>query len=184
MTRPISYAAAALLAIGGVALAWYSSTLDLHDYTARRAKRPELVVLTSKSVRTALEHAFAFRMMTRDGREEPVFNSGMCLLAHRLEQNEEITWEDKIVQQAVVDLWHERWMMDFSVKTARAIFTRHQSGAHAASFSGDSLDSMRGEFVDALTQQESFWPVFRPLVEDAANYLDVPIQWGDGGGQG
>lgn len=169
--------AAAVLGSLGVRL-WLDS-LDVHDYSTLREARPAVVVLTDEVLDDALGHSFAFRNLVGPGGEERlVFNTGMCLQAHRVQLGEAVSWADRIVQQAILITWKEPWMQEFSEAQIAELKTRYLADLpEGESPSEETMDRMRLDFVAALVRLPAFQSDFPRCIDQAALELDQAIAW-------
>jgi hypothetical protein len=179
--RVIVLAVVGVAAIAGaIGVSAWISKQDVHDYSTRRQPRPDFVRLTEDDLNRALDHAFAFRTMTVDGRQRFVFNSGLCLLAHRAQSGQEVTWDDRVVQQAVVNMWKEPWMQEFS-QAELAVLNREfqidSSDSEGRFPSAGTAETMTARFVDALVQQPEFEASFRSAVELSSRQMNLPVVW-------
>jgi hypothetical protein len=169
--------AAAVLGSLGVRL-WLDS-LDVHDYSALREARPAVVLLTDEVLDDALGHSFAFRTVAGPGGEEMlIFNSGMCLQAHRAQRGEAVSWADRVVQQAILIMWKEPWMQEFSEAQIAELKMHYLADVGERDVpSHETMDRMSRDFVAALVQLPDFQSDFPRCIEQAALELEQAIAW-------
>ncbi len=144
-----------------------------------RTVRPAVVVLTDEVLDDALGHSFAFRILAKPGGEEKlVFNTGMCLQAHRAQRGEAVSWADRVVQQAILIMWKEPWMQEISEAQIAGLKTRYLADLPEGEFpSEETMDRMRRDFVAALVQLPAFQSVFPRCIQQAALELEQAIAW-------
>ena len=154
----------------------YARGLNVHDYSSRRSSPEAHLAIDEARLDESFGHAFAFRVKETDEGPKVVFQSGMCLLAHRAQTNQRVTSLDELVQLAVVKLWREPWMSEYSrgkVEELRLEYVASVDGLP----SDETLDAMHDRFLQGLVDQPGFRSRFEALLEAAAAERNQTLEW-------
>ena len=171
------YGLLCFVVILGITATVYLQSLNVHDYANRRSARVTHVTITDESLRDSLRHAFAFRPADGDDSAHRItFQSGMCLLAYRAQQGQDVSSVDRLVQLAVVRMWREPWMQEYS---------RQQLGRLRQSYGSEreqiptavTLAAMNEQFVDGLWSRDGFESELETLIREVGSEMGQTLAW-------
>lgn len=167
------YGAVLVVGVGLALLARnHLAGLNVHDYRSRhRNPRPEVIVLSEHEFANYIEPAFAFRVDRTGEKPDVTFQAGTCLLARRAEEGRAPDILDVIVTEAVLAMWREPWMQDYSEQKFEQI--RRQVEGQP----GLDQDAILASYVRDLVAQPEFPARFRELLVAAAEHVRQPIRW-------